>query len=263
MKAKLLLDGDAPKVPPEELREIVRSSGIQVSRANPDFGIVVGGDGRFSRYGRTENVPLLFVGVRSKGATGSKAYLAQASYDELPQVLARIKSRDYNIDEHKRLGVLKDGSSIGEIFTDVYLQRGDEGSALRYRVKVSGPEVHFEEAAISDGVVVTTSAGSTGYYSYIERIKGESMDPAAFTHIGKDEVGICHIIPTYTERKGTGSHPLRYRVPWGSRIDISLFREADARIFGVTDDNAGIKISLGEILSVVPGKKVTRIISFQ
>lgn len=257
-----MLDDGIPKVPPAELRKVVIDSGFQVGNAKPDFGIVVGGDGRFSRYGRTEDIPLLFVGVRSRGATGSKAHLAQTMFDELPAALSKIKAGAYTIIEHKRLGVFKNRRSVGEIFTDIYLQRGSESNCIRYRTRISGPEINIEEDAIGDGMVVTTQAGSTGYYSYPDRIKCELMDPDAFAELRKDEVGICHINPTFVERKQTGGHPLRYQVPWGSTIVMSLFREADARIYGVTDNRQGIRVTLGDSVTVAAGRKLTRLISF-
>ena len=261
MKVRMLLDGGTPKVPPEELRRVIEDAGMEVSQGRADFGVVVGGDGRFGRYGRTEDIPLLFVGMRSKGAAGSKAQLARIEYDHLPRALKRIGSGDYSVDEYARLGVLLNGKGVGEVFTDVYLQRGSESTCIRYRVKVSGREEEIEEAAIGDGVVVSTSAGSTGYYSYPDRIRGDYIDPGGFASIEKDEVGICHITPTYTERVGTDLHPLRYTVPWGSRISLSLFREADARIYGTEDKRAGVRVSLGDEIVVRPGAKKTRIIS--
>lgn len=262
MKVRVLVDGGAPKVPPAELTKTIQGVGMEVSEGKADFGVVVGGDGRFSLYGRTEDIPLLFVGVRSKGATGSKAHLARTTYDQLPNALSRIKAGRYKIDEHKRLGVLKNGRSAGEVFTDVYLQRGSESTCIRYKVRVSGPGPLINEAAIGDGVVISTQAGATGYYSYPDRIRGERVDPDAFASIGRDEVGICHIAPTYAEREGIPRHPLRYTVPWGSRIDLSLFRKADARLYGVADGPAGIRVTLDDVISVVPGKKLTRTISF-
>lgn len=262
MKVRLLMDGGAPKVPPADLRKAILKAGMKVSEDKADFGVVVGGDGRFSRYGRTEDIPLLFVGVRARGAAGSKAHLAHTTFDDLPKALKRIARGDYSIEEHKRLGVLKNGKSVGEVFTDVYLQRGSESTCIRYTVRTTGPGVDIDEAAIGDGVVVTTQAGSTGYYSYPDRIKGSWMDPAAFAKLGRDEVGICHITPTYTERTGDPMHPLRYVVPWGSRIELSLYREADARLYGITDSRAGVKVGIADSVAVVPGKGVTRIISF-
>jgi hypothetical protein len=257
----MLLDGGNPKVPPAELRKIIHDAGMQVTEGKADFGVVVGGDGRFGWYGRTEDIPLLFVGVKSKSPTGSKAYLAQTTLDELPEALMRVKAGDYSINQHRRLGVLKNGESVGEVFTDVYLQRGSESTCLRYNVRVGGQGVKINEFAIGDGVVVTTQAGSSGYYSYPDRIKGEWMDPLAFAEFGRDEVGICHVTPTYTEREGTRQHPLRYVVPWGSRVEVFLFRKADARLYGTTDSSAGIQVKIGDTISIGPGRKMTRVIS--
>lgn len=262
MKAKMLLDGGVPKVPPEQLKRVIQQAGIEVGDTRADFGVVVGGDGRFSWYGRTEEIPLLFVGVRKKGAGGSKAHLAQTTFDKLPEALKRVRDRDYSIERHKRLDVLKNGASIGEIFTDVYLQRGSEGGCIRYRVRITGKGVGIEEAAIADGLVIATQAGATGYYSYPERIKGSWMDPDAFAKIGRGKVGICHINPTFTERDGIDRHPLRYEVPWGSRIEFFLFRQADARLYGTTDAPAGVKVSLGDVIAVVPGKRTTNVLVF-
>ena len=261
MKAKVLLDGGTPKVPPKELGAVLASAGIQIGDDDADFGVVVGGDGRFSRYGRTEDIPLLFVGVRSKGASGSKAFLAQTTFDKLRVALRRIKNGDYKVEEQRRLAVMKNGVRLGEIFTDVYLQRGADGASIRYRVKVEGEDAAFEEAAIGDGVVVSTKAGATGYYSYPDRIRGNWMDPTAFGKILKDEIGVCHIAPSYSERSGTPKHPLRYTLHWGTKIELSLFRKADARIYGTTDDRGGVKIEIGDAVTIVPGAGVTKTIS--
>ncbi len=260
MKAKMLVDGGTPKVPPSELKETIRKEGIEVGERGADFGVVVGGDGRFSRYGRIEDIPLLFVGVRSKDVTGSRAYLAEITIDELSQALEQVRAGDYSTEEHRCLAVLKNGRKLGEVFTDAYLQRGSDSTCLRYKVRITGAGIDIDEAAIGDGVIVATRAGSTGYYSYPDRIIGDRMDPSASTEIKKGEVGICHVTPTYTERVGTVRHPLRYTVPWGSRIEIRLFRKANARLYGVTDNRAGIRVALGDTVTVVPGRKVARTI---
>jgi hypothetical protein len=259
----MLLDGGSPKVGQAELRSVLEQAGIEVGEKTADFGIVVGGDGKFSRYGRTEDIPLLFVGVRSGKPTESKAFLAGALFDELPGVLQEIRRGRYEVDEHRRLEVLINGKSQGEVFTDTYLQRGAESTCLRYNLKVRGDEVAIDEAAIGDGVIFTTSAGSTGYYSYPDRIKGESMDPSGYTRIGREKIGICHVSPTYTERVGSGEHPLRYTVPWGCTIEASLFRPADARLYGTTDSRGGVEILMEDKITVRPGKKVTRIITLR
>ena len=175
--------------------------------------------------------------------------------------MKRIGSGDYSIDQNRRLAVLLNGRKLGEVFTDVYLQRGSDSMCIRYRVKVTGGGDAIEEAAIGDGVVISTSAGSTGYYSYPDRIRGDYLEPGGVASIEKDEVGICHITPTYTERAGTDVHLLRYTVPWGSKITLSLFRRADARIYGTTDSRSGVRVGLDDEVVVRPGRKKTKIIS--
>jgi hypothetical protein len=261
LRARILVDGGTPKVPPRDLAQVVVGAGFEIGEDDPDFGIVVGGDGRFSRYGRTEDIPLLFVGVRSRGPTGSRAFLARTTFSELQSSLRRIKKGAFRIEEHRRLGVLKNGEDMGEVFTDVYLQRGGDSTCIRYKVVVKGKGVSFEEAAIGDGIVVSTRAGSTGYYSYPDRIRGDWMDPKAFAKIREGEVGVCHVTPTYTERIGTGRHPLRYTVPWGTRIELALFRKADARLYGTVDSRAGVKVRIDDDIVILPGKKTTKLIS--
>lgn len=259
MKAKIFLDDEMPKVPRGSVEKVVRDADIEVVSRNQDFGLVVGGDGVFSRFGRTESVPLLFVGVRSRSAIGSKAYLASAFFDELPKALTEISQGKYRIRKHKRLEVLKEGRSLGTVFTDVYLQRGAESNCIRYRVRVTGVR-NFEEAAIGDGVVVTTAAGSTGYYSYVEKMRGDALDPSGHRMLQEDQIGVCHIVPTYSVRFETGRHPLRYALPWGCEVEISVTRPADARLYGVGEGRGGIKVPVGEKVSVVPSQLSTRVI---
>jgi hypothetical protein len=256
----MLLDSGKPKVEPHVLKGMLEGAGFEVGDQKPDLGVVVGGDGRFSRYGRTEDIPLLFVGVRSGKAAGSKAYMARAMLDELPGVLRAVRVGNYQVEKHKRLEVLKNGRELGRVFTDVYLQRGSESASIRYKVRVKGPRVRFEEAGIGDGVVISTPAGSSGYYSYIDRIKGDRLDPAARGFIPEGEIGICHIAPSYTERNGDGQHPLRYTLPWGTIVDLSLFRRADARVYGTTDAKGGVRIRLGDKVQVGPSTSFTKVI---
>ena len=259
MRAKILLDDEMPKVPRGSVERVLKEGGMGATSKNPDIGIVIGGDGVFSRFGRTESVPLLFVGVRSGSATGSKAYLASVFFDELPEALSKILDGKFRVKESRRLEVRKSGRNLGTVFTEVYLQRGAESNCIRYRVRVSGRR-NFEEAAIGDGMVVTTAAGSTGYYSYLEKVKGAELNPTGHSLLREDQVGVCHIVPTYSSRLGTREHPLRYALPWGSRVEISVTRPADARLYGVGSGRGGTRVRAGEKISVLPSDRTTRTI---
>lgn len=263
MKAKMLLDGERPKVDPRVLKGIIENAGMRVTSGSADLGIVVGGDGVFGKYGRTESVPLLFVGVRSNKATGSKAYLAATYFEELPSILRGILEGAFKTTEYKRLEVFRNGRSLGEVFTDVYLERGAESNCVRYKVRVNGGQEKFEEAAIGNGIVISTSAGSTGYFSYLDRIAGNEFNSSAITQIPLEEVGICHIAPTYVERSGSSKAEVRYRVPWGSRIELALSRPADARLYGVETGRGGIRVSTKDKLVIVPGRHTTKVVTVQ
>ena len=54
---------------------------------------------------------------------------------------------------------------------------------------------------------------------------------------------------------------VRYRVPWGSKIELSLFRPADARLYGVKTGRGGIRVSTKDKLVVVPGRHSTKVVS--
>ena len=261
MKASILLPLERPKASREQVKAALEESGIDAVQRGSDFGVAVGGDGVFGYFGRTQDIPLLFVGVRSDGPTGSKAFMAEVDLSELASALKRIKEGKYRIAESKRLEARKNGKPIGEIFTDVYLERGSDSNSLRYELSVTGEGLKIEESAIGGGAVVCTRAGSTGYFSYVDKLRrGDWLDPSAHRVIGAEEVGVCHILPSYTSRKGLSGHPLRYTVPWGCQVSLALAREADARLYGVGSKREGMPVGLGDEITIIPSAKTTKLV---
>jgi hypothetical protein len=261
LRASILVDPERPKVKRAEVLRMIRDAGIEVTQRDPDLGVVVGGDGIFSDYGRLISIPLLFVGVRSAETTASKGYLAEVHFDRLPEALEEIKRNRYRVLEYKRLRVAINGVARGEVFTDVYLEKGADSNCLRYHLDVKGKGLAFTDSAIANGVIICTSAGSTGYYSYIDKLRrGDRLEPNSYTLIGGDEVGVCHIAPVLTARDDTGYLPLRYTVPWGSSFRLSLTRDADARLFGIVRSRRGIRVRAGDHIDVRPSANTTRVI---
>ncbi len=265
MRATILTDPEKPKVARPEVARILKAAGIGVSDRRTDFGIVVGGDGLFSYYGRIVKtaLPLLFVAIRSRGTTATKGHLSHVYFDDLPGVLESIVRKEYTVTEYKRLEVDVNGTKKGEVFTDVYLEKGADSNCLRYHLEVMNKGASFMDSAIANGVIISTSAGSTGYYSYLDKLRrGDRLEPERFSIIQEDQVGVCHIAPLLTTREnGKGAEfPLRYTVPWGSRFRIRLTRDADARLFGITKQRKGIRIRLGDYIDVRPSASVTRVI---
>src|SRR5580700_10814993 len=208
LKATILVDSERPKVSESEIVDILRRSGVEHSQTNPSFGVVVGGDGLFSQQGRQLSIPLLFVGTKSRRPTDSKARLAEVYLTGLEAALREVKGGKFTVVKHRRLEVsISDGTFRGEIFTDVSLEKGADSNCIRYTVDVRGKGVEFTDSAVSNGIVITTAAGSTGYFSYIDKLaRGDKLEPERFTVIGQAEVGVCHIAPTSTSREGTFKH---------------------------------------------------------
>ncbi len=261
LRATVLIDSIRPKVSLENAIEVINDAGLIHDPKRPDLGIVIGGDGIFSYYGRVRKIPLLFVGVRRTKPFESKAHLAEAYFDELRDVLGCIRDGDYKIVEHNRLSVFLNNKRLNDVFTDIYLERGLNSNCLRYELEVKGEGFGFTDFATSNGVVLTTSAGSTGYFSSLDRIKNDPwLEIDAYTQIKEDQVGICHILPTITVREGTNEHPLRYVVPYGSEIRIKLTREGDARLYGITRSLKGIKIAEEDVIEIKASEIKTKLI---
>lgn len=262
LRAAVLVDMERPKVSEGEVIAVLKKSGIEHSEANPTFGVVLGGDGLFSYQGRQLSIPLLFVGTKSRRPTDSKARLAEVYLTGLEAALREVKARRYTVTKHKRLAVsINRGEFRGEIFTDVSLEKGADSNCVRYTLTVRGKGFQFTDSAVSNGVVITTAAGSTGYYSYLDKlVHRDRLEPEKFSVIGEDEVGVCHIAPTYTSRDDTALHPLRYSVPWGASFTISLLRDADAHLFGVTRSRKGIRVTTKDTVEVTPSRNTTNVI---
>lgn len=222
----------------------IENAGIRIVKRNAEAAIVVGGDGTFGFYGSRNNLPLLFVGMGSHSELGSKGVLAELHLDKIAEAAKALKEGRYLIEEYNRLGVKVGGVKKGETFTDIYVQRGVESNALRYELDIQAGEKRISEFAISDGIIVTTSIGASGYFSYPDKIvSGKMFDEKRFTVINRDEIGICHILPTYLRRESKtkrGLQPFRYTVPMYSKILIKLRREAHARLYGIGHSRKGI-----------------------
>jgi NAD kinase len=161
LRATVLVDSERPKVSESEVVAVLKKSGVDYSTGNPAFGVVVGGDGLFSYQGRQLGIPLLFVGTKSRRPTDSKARLAEVYLTGLEAALREVKAGRYTVEKHRRLEVSIGGEFKGEIFTDVSLEKGADSNCIRYAVDVHGRGAEFTEAAVSNGIVISTAAGSS------------------------------------------------------------------------------------------------------
>jgi NAD+ kinase len=268
LKFGIFVHPKRPKVPAKGILKRIQSVGGSYSQGDPDVAIVVGGDGTFGYYGRTLSIPMLFVGVKEAGVVGSRARLAVTHYDDLARALHDIMDGRYSIVEKKMLSARLNKKHPVDVLTDIYLERGKFAGCLRYAtiVKPLGPSKlsAFSDYAIGNGVIISTSFGAGGYFSYPDRMMSGRTGREGFAG---DRMGICHIIPTYLIRKRKGiscqSSKIRYTVPLCSTIEIKLLRDANARLYGTTTHSKGVPVRRGDTITVTGSSRTAGIIELR
>lgn len=271
LRVGVYLHPKRPKVSLGNIINLIHSAGAVYSDKDPDIALVVGGDGTFGYYGRLLSVPMLFVGIRDSDLLGSKAKLAHIYFEELPKALKDIQRSKYSIEERKRLSISYGSGKPKEILTDIYLERGIFSGCLRYSVSVdykkkvkSSLSQSFSDFAIGNGVIISTSFGSNGYYNYPERIRlGKwRSDNRNTERFNDNKIGICHIVPAFLIRKKGDEivRSVQYTVPYESVIKVSLTRKADARLHGTSYGSRGVAVNCNTQITIFPSIKTARII---
>lgn len=283
MKLGIYVHSKRPKISVKEIIKVFQSVNIPYSEKDPDIAIVIGGDGTFGYYGRILRIPMLFVGINDPDILGSKAKLAGISYDYLARALISIKSGRCFVDKRRMFSLNYGTEKSVDILTDIYLERGNFSHGIRYALSVSSPVrsnpervlKKFTEYAIGNGVIISTSFGSGGYYSYPQRIlqgKFNVNDAATHKRFSDNRIGICHIIPTFLLREkneGGGkkknnirmiSEQIQYTVPIESTIKINLIRNANVRLYGTTDDSKGTAVGIDKEISIKASNRFAKII---
>lgn len=273
MKFKIFVHPFRPKVQKEKIQEILRSLDFKISESDPDIALIIGEDGTFSYYGRKLTIPMLFIGVPNNEILGSKSRLAEIHLQDLPKALRRIAKGNYAVVEKRMLDVTYGTLPVISILTDVYLERGLFAGCIRYSISISSDKntykknkSTFTDYVIGNGVIISTSFGSSGYYSYLDRIKNPNQKPTEL--FDDNKLGICHILPTFAVRRiGDGANykeivPIRYTVPASSSstIEITVIREANIRLYGTTVHSKGVKITWNKPVTVTSSTKTAKIL---
>lgn len=275
MKFKIFVHPFRPKVQKEKIQEILDSLNLKISETDPDIALIIGGDGTFSYYGKKLSIPMLFIGVPTNEILGSKSRLAEISLQNLPKTLRRIAKGNYIVTERRMLDVMYGASTVKSVLTDVYLERGLFAGCIRYSISITSNKIDnkntneksklaFTDYVIGNGVIISTSFGSSGYYSYLDRIKDTKQNPSEL--FDDEKLGVCHILPTFAIRRlrdGTNYRetvPVRYTVPVSSTIEITAIREANIRLYGTTVHSKGIKIKWNKPVTVTTSTKTAKII---
>jgi hypothetical protein len=291
LKFGIYVHSKRPKISLNEILKVVESAGLSYSSRDPDMAIVVGGDGTFGYYGKKLQIPLLFVGINDNDVLGSKARLAELLFEDLPKALSDINNGNYRLEKrtmfsvcikHKNNDNQNGIERATDILTDIYIERGIFSRCIRYALSVTIRKASseyrtlkkFVEYAIGNGVIISTSFGAHGYYSYLDRITpgrlNDNYKSNNSSQFSDNKLGVCHIIPTFLARKmNLGNKKertvvrgswIRYTVPYQSTIKISLTRNADVRLYGTTENSRGLAITSNDEILIGPSRRTAKII---
>lgn len=204
----------------------------------PDIVLAVGGDGTMLGAVQTAvnwDVPVLGFNL------GTLGFLTEAEPEDLTEVVKRLVSRDFEVEE--RLTV---AASIGGVdavgINDVVVEKVDSTRLVSLSVVIDGAAFATYRA---DGLIIATPTGSTAY-SF--SAGGPVVDP---------HVEALVLTPV-------ASHSLFDRplvIPADSQIDITVRRDRLVRV-NVDKTDLG-QISEGETVTVVKGERPARFVTFR
>lgn len=141
----------------DEIVELVKKAGLKIVTENPDMVAVVGGDGTFMKS--EKDFPEIPKFILKKSKT------SKLGHDFLPEdLLKKIVENKYKIDDEVKIEAIFDGKKIVGL-NEIVVHNIDPRRAIRYEIFINGKKIGNE--IIGDGVVVSTSYGSTGYYRSI------------------------------------------------------------------------------------------------
>lgn len=153
-----------------EIKNKIKSYGFSYS-VKPDLILSIGGDGTFlvaeRKYPSVPKVLIKYNSICRKCA----------SFD-IDHILKSIKNRNYKINEIEKLELSYKNKKLQAV-NDIIVRNKHQYAALRFSLKVDGRNVG---EFIGDGIVASTSFGSTGYFESITRKNFEKEFAIAFNN---------------------------------------------------------------------------------
>lgn len=223
------------------LGEEIASNGGETSNdpeVAPDMVLAVGGDGTMLgavRNAVTWDVPVLGFNL------GTLGFLTEAEPDDLAEVVKRLVTRDFEVEERLTVAAAIGGvEAVG--VNDVVVEKVDSTRLVSLSVVIDGSEFATYRA---DGLIVATPTGSTAY-SF--SAGGPVVDP---------RVDALVLTPV-------ASHSLFDRpivIPADSQIDVTVSRDRLVRV-NVDKTDLG-EIGEGETVKIVKGQRPARFVTFR
>ncbi len=254
MEVNLVL-GPNLKASRRDTEALFRKHKIGLSKHGYYCTVIIGGDGTFLDSAiACKDKPILFIRKHAENINGASiehGITASISFNELDSALTKLKRGEFKIVDELILELRYGGKSYYSA-GDFFLERGPVKQAVRYHVKVSCDKGIFETYGISNGFVVTTPIGSTGYYAYVDIINRRQPHRIA------DGLGFAHILPTKVADTLNGKkeqYAIRRTFGPEAVIDVKLTRGIKQYLYGLDGVKDGMPIKEGTKLRFRTSKK--------
>ena len=161
MKVKIFYNNNEKSINVyEKLAKKLKDNGFILDNDNYDYAIAIGGDGAFLRMVRDTgfNSDTLFLGVN----TGTLGFAQDINSEELDELIVDLKNNNYFKEEIKIVKTkIYDGDKIYELNAlNEFVFKSSDFKTLKLNIEIDNEHL---ENFVGDGVVISTSFGSTAY----------------------------------------------------------------------------------------------------
>lgn len=237
----------------EEVAKLEQLAKEYEPKIKEDIVIAFGGDGTFDEAANDYDLPVLFI---KPSKSRSAAVLSDNSFKDINNCLEKLASGDYFVQNLPRIEAFLNGKSIGSVFGDLWVSRGQGLNTIEMALEVEYVKGNKEEKAMkhwydvvkSDGIVIGLPPAAT---SYNWSLGGDLVDWDAKV------VGVKYMAPTKT-MAGKQGYYCGYE---GKEIRIKFAgwegEHAEIRLDWMDE---GIPIKYGDEIVIKEAEKITKLI---
>jgi NAD+ kinase len=217
---------------------------ITTQASSLDLIITLGGDGsilRAARVGSSHNVPILAVKM------GRVSFLGEVAPDDWQAALTRVLQGDYWLEAHMMLcaAVWRGERCISQAhvaLNEVVVSRGELARMVRTAASVDGSPLTTYN---SDGVIVSTATGSTGYAL---AVGGPVLPP------GLQNILLIPIAPHLSLDRAVV-------LPKGATVELQVF--ADHQVILTVDGQFLIELQSEDVVKIKASPHKARFVRLQ
>ena len=153
-------DNDKSREVAEIVNKKLTEAGVKSAKKDYDLAIAIGGDGSFLRMVKATNFNsnVLYIGINA----GTLGFAQEVSVQEIDKFVDELKNNDFKVDNIgvQETKVITDDSDSYFFSLNEIVLRQKELNTLVLDVNIDDV---FLETAVGDGLLISTSFGSTAY----------------------------------------------------------------------------------------------------